>query len=738
MRAVKLSVIQVPELAHATPNLDKSSIIKKYSDQPFKQNDLELTHSGCDSIFNGPYLISTHAYTNGMRHSENWQGCEMLFLDFDSKEHPVTPEQILPRLSGLNYYLNYSNGHSPEKGSIKFHLYLPLNSGIGDASEYASVWEAMKLRFPEMDTSCGDLARFSFRGNPEYPTRFVGNQQGLDVQRCLAELAEHRLQEANKRLQEQVRVSAGSRQKQDDHEIFTLETQVKFDDGRIERLGDLDPEEKPQFLCPICGESPGRGNKGKHNATYQLSRKDGKPIVYCSSCAAEGRGVGGKGVYNLVLDDQQSWIEQHNDFLVFRDKVTGKLVYRYYSKAIRDYDHTTVDMGFIKDLYGSYEIAPPRSFPMYEYRLLFDRDETINEEDGVINKFIPSKYLLVEPSDISVGLSKYIGLLLDHIAGHDKVCVEKFLDWLAYIIQKRRKTVVTFLFHGTEGTGKGMFFERVLTPIFGDNYTAPLDMGRIKSQFNKVLEDNILILVDEVQADFTDSGRNTIEARVKMWITEGKVQVEGKGVDSKKVNCFANMLFFSNKPNAVKIREDDRRFNICPRQEVKLIDCDWVPGGDPTSLEGILESELVQFVQFLKQRKVDERGLKQVVQTDARKDMITATLTTNEEFFDRIRVLDWDWLEDHVSGDSDPTYRPAAADARKIFHPDPSVAQNRSLMAERKTYLTGEEIWQLYNNIVHDGKSDLNRVRFDKKLSRHGLKMSQFRIAGMRVSGWKP
>ena len=734
MKSVKLSLVHVPELAHATPNLDKAGIIQKYSSKPFQQINLQPTHSGCDCVFNGPYLISTHTYTNGIRHSENWQSCEMLFLDFDSKEHPVTPEQILPRLSGLNYYLNYSNGHSPEKGSTKFHLYLPLNTGITDPAIYADFWEAMKLRFPEMDTSCGDLARFSFRGNSSYPTRFVGDQQDLDVPQALSELAEHRLVQANKQLQEHVNASSHAKHTSDDHEIFTLETQVKSRDGRIAKLGDLNPEDEPQFLCPICGERPGRGNPGDNNATYQLSHNDGKPIVYCSSCAAEGRGVGGKGVYNLVLDDQNRWLEKHNDFIVFRDKVTGKLVYRYYSKAIRDYDCTSVEIGFIKDLYGAYGIAPPRSFPMYEYRLLFNRDETVSDADGFINKFIPSKYLLIQPGVGSVGLPKYIGLLLDHIAGCDKQCVEKFLDWLAYIVQKRNKTVVTFLFHGTEGTGKGMFYERVLTPLFGDNYTASIDMGRIKSQFNKVLEDNILILVDEVQADFTDSGRNTIEARVKMWITEGKMTVEGKGVDSKKIRCFANMLFFSNKPNAVKIREDDRRFNICPRQEVKLIDCTWVPGGDPAELESLLESELSQFVQFLKQRVIDEKGLKQVVQTDARKDIISATLTTNEEFFDRIRVLDWEWLEEHVSDDFDTLHRPAAADAVKIW----GGSFARSLTAARKSYLTGEEIWQLYNNIVHDGKSDIKKVKFDKKLSRHNLKMTQFRIAGLRKRGWKP
>ncbi len=367
MKLAKLSLIKVPDLETLTPNLDKSSIIQKYSGQPLQQFDLNLTHPDCDNIFNGPYLISTHTYTDGIRRSDNWLGCEMLFLDFDSKEHQVTPEQILPRLNGLNYYLNYSNGHDPESGFVKFHLYLPLDSVITDPATFAALWKAMKLRFPEMDTSCGDLARLSLRGNSEYPTLFVGDQQNLNVKQALAELDEHRLQGTNNQLQDTARVSsASSKSKSDSHEIFALETPIKFDDGHITTLGDLDPESKTQFLCPICGESPGRGNAGKHNATYQLSRSDGKPIVYCSSCAAEGRGVGRSGVYNLALDDQHKWLEKKNDFIVFRDKVTGKLVYRYYSKAMQDYDHTMVDKGFIKDLFvdGDYQGQSSANHPV--------------------------------------------------------------------------------------------------------------------------------------------------------------------------------------------------------------------------------------------------------------------------------------------------------------------------------------------------------------------------------------
>ena len=735
MKSVKLSVIHVPELAHATPNLNKSRIIQKYSSVPVQQIEVKPTQSELDKILNGPYLISTHAYVNGDRRSENWQGCEVLFLDFDSKDHPVTPDQIIPRLSGLNYYLNYSNGHNPESGLVKFHLYLPLNSGITDASEYASVWEAMKLRFPEMDTSCGDLARFSFRGNSNYPSRFVGDQQDMDVQQALSELAEHRLVQANKKLQEHVQAVDSSKQKLNEHEVFTLESKVKSKDGKIAKLGDLNPEEEPQFLCPICGEKPGRGNPGDNNATYQLSHNDGKPIVYCSSCAAEGRGAGGKGVYNLVLNDQHKWVEKHHKFTIFRDVTENRFLDRRYSKAKATCVMSPINREGITNRYARCGVKAPAYFPEYEVRMGFDQDNWLDEDLEVVYKYQPTKYLTEPLPDSKVKIPPYTKKLFQHVTGHDAACYEYFLDWLAAIVQLRRKLLTSWVLHGVQGTGKGIMMDKVIQPLLGVPFTAVLTQDALESRFNSVFRDSVFIAFNEVQVDFSNHGGNSVNARVKVLITENKMSYEPKGVDAKQGENECNFLFFSNQGNAVKIEEGDRRFNVAPRQEIELKHVNWLPPGGIDELKRRLSEELMQFAIHLRQRPYRQEVTYMPLDTDAKLAMIAATRTSGEDFFLKmIKPLDWDLLSESLDCNISSFGIDSGARAASIVAERLAADANDPI----RTYVTNQEITDLYNNIVNTARVDVKKNSVSKKAHAAGLTIKVIKDKnGNAQRGWK-
>ena len=421
MRTVNISTVRAHELTTFDLNLDKNNLCAKYTKRPMSVVEVAPTQEAWDEVMNGPYISSPHVFKGGLRKNVNWLSCDALFLDFDST---VPLEQVVPRLSGLNYYTNYSNGHNPDLGIIKFHLYLPLNSGVTDPEVCEQLMEWMLVKYPELDKNSRSLARYSIRGNSNYPTRFVGDQQDLDVEKCLAELAEHRLQESNRKLQEQVHTASASKQQQHDHEIFTSETQVKSDNGSITKLGDLNPEDKPQFLCPICGDSPKRGNKGKHNATYQLSRADGKPIVYCSSCAAEGRGAGEKGVYNLVLDDQHSWIEKKNGFTIFRDVTENRFLDRRYSKARAASVMSPINREGITNRYARYGVKAPAYFPEYEVRMGFNQDDWLDEDLEIVYKYQPTKYLTEPLPDSKVKIPPYTKKLFQHVTGHDAACYE--------------------------------------------------------------------------------------------------------------------------------------------------------------------------------------------------------------------------------------------------------------------------------------------------------------------------
>jgi len=553
----------------------------------------------------------------------------------------------------------------------------------------------------------------------------------------LAELAEHKLEQANKKLQEQVHVATTVKQSLHDHEIFTLETKVKFDNGSITKLGNLDLEEKPQFLCPICGDKPGRGNPGAHNATYQLSRTDGKPIVYCSSCAAEGRGAGGKGVYNLVLDDQHSWIEKKNGFTMFRDLPGNRFIDRRLSKSKNAWMMNAINREGITNRYALHGVKAPACFPEYEIKMGFDKDHWLDEDRGVVYKYQATRYL-TEPLPAGfLKMPRCTGLLLKHVTGNDAACYEYLLDWLAAIVQLRRKLLTSWVLHGVQGTGKGILYHSILKPLFGNAFCAALNQDSLESRFNTVFQDCVFIVFDEVQVDFSKHSGNSVNARIKLLITEEMMNFEPKGIDAKQGENECNFLFFSNQGNAVKIEENDRRFNVAPRQEVKLVDALWLPAGGIDQLKQELTKELSQFAVFLRQRVYTPEVVYKPLDTDAKLAMIAATRTSGEDFFLKmIKPLDWELIEEnldyHVSSSS--------------FNSGCSV-QAHAIVSKRKhaadgdpirTYLTNDEITMLYNNIVNTAHVDVKKHSVSKKAHAAGLTIKVIKDKnGNAQRGWK-
>jgi len=598
------------------------------------------------------------------------------------------------------------------------------------------------MRFPEYDENSMGRHRYCIRGNKNYTSKFYGEGKELDVHVALREVQEKRLLEENQRLQQQVDAAKGKKGPASELEILTLDTQVKFKDGRIARLGELNPEERNEFFCPICGENPGRGNPDSTNATYKLSRTNGKPIVFCHSCKARGQGVGGKGVYNLALDDQHSWVETHHKFSIFRDLPGNRFIDRRYSNSKDTWVMNAINREGITNRYVLYGVKAPASFPEYEIQMGFDKDSWLDKEQGVVYKYQPTRYL-TEPLPAGfLRMPRYTKLLLQHVTGYtakDKTSYEYFLDWLAAIVQLRRKLLTSWVLHGVQGTGKGILYHSILKPLFGEAFTAALNQDSLESRFNSVFQDCVFIVFDEVQVDFSQHSGNSVNARIKLLITEEMMNFEPKGVDAKQGENECNFLFFSNQGNAVKIEENDRRFNVAPRQEVKLVDAPWLPVGGVDELKQKLSEELMQFAMYLRQRHYRPEVTYMPLDTEAKLAMIASTRTSGEDFFLKmIKPLDWDLLEENIDysvGSSRfDTSAGCSVQANAIVSKRKHAADGDPI----RTYLTNEEITVLYNNIVNTNRSPAKKGSVSKKAGAVGMAMSVFRdVNGNIVRGWQ-
>jgi hypothetical protein len=97
---------------------------------------------------------------------------------------------------------------------------------------------------------------------------------------------------------------------------------------------------------------------------------------------------------------------------------------------------------------------------------------------------------------------------------------------------------------------------------------------------------------------------------------------------------YCNFIFLTNRADAVKIEEGDRRYNVAPRQERKL---DKTFPELLTRLED-LDKELYMFSGLLEKFQVDERMAHTALDNDAKRDMKLVSMSVLEEFANAIKL----------------------------------------------------------------------------------------------------
>ncbi|MDP1624381.1 MAG: DUF5906 domain-containing protein [bacterium] len=687
---------------------------------PLQPIHVDWTQINLDKFFNGPIGYSPHEFEGGIRNKKNYLRTNFVLIDIDNgmpaddfikvlEGHPFHPQ----------YYINFSANSQPEYE--KYHVIMPLDAPIDGISQHRLLadWLLQDFGQHKPDLSViNDCARGVLRGNAAFPSR-MGGTSPLPTKIILDS---QRQQKTIEHLQKQGSVIDGKVM------YVSLQDEVQLDgpEGDWALLSDLDPKDKPRILCHVCGHRQDLRQGTAQNAVYMLNQHN-VPFIFCSSCQSRGWGIGGKGVYNLEPDEARSYVEGENDFRIYRDVRDNKFKMIRHDVVFGGRIISTITWDGIHNWYGELGVDAPNTFPNMDFVMDFGCDDLVDEKKHVVNLYQAPAVLKAETKEQLYDIPFFTGHLIRHITGDDPECMDRFLDWLAYIVQNRRKLCTTWLLQGTQGTGKGLFFNHVLAPLFGKTYCMMQDMKSILSNFNGNLEDKVFIGLDEVQADFTDIDRNVIEARIKHWLGEEHIRIERKGVDARMARTCTNFLFFSNKRNAVQLEEGDRRFNICPRQEAKLETRSWLPNGGIDELIQLLEKEVAEFVQFLKQRDVDVRHVFSPMENQAKRDMMAVTQSVHDLFFQKVRELDWDWFEEHINGSCDDKRRPAA---------DRAIA---CLVEERGgNCITFGTIFALYNNIVHEGPTDISKSRFSKKLTYHGFKMETLKVRGQSVKGYRP
>lgn len=131
------------------------------------------------------------------------------------------------------------------------------------------------------------------------------------------------------------------------------------------------------------------------------------------------------------------------------------------------------------------------------------------------------------------------------------------LDWLAYIVQTKKRTSWMPLIQGTEGDGK-TFFAKMMKSVLGWENVAIVPGEAFQEKYNHFMEGVLLVFVEEVRLH----GNNRYEAlnRMKPWVTNDVITVRAMHRGSYEIINTASLMSASNHKDAIPAGANSTRY----------------------------------------------------------------------------------------------------------------------------------------------------------------------------------
>jgi hypothetical protein len=206
-----------------------------------------------------------------------------------------------------------------------------------------------------------------------------------------------------------------------------------------------------------------------------------------------------------------------------------------------------------KALLDEIEVADDLGYkPIPDLVLAFDDGKKV-----LLNRYMQPSLQTAEPSDEERSLwdDYWKALVPDPRERH------RLMQWAAHVVLRpETRTGIVILLHGTtQGSGKSTLGEIVGELVGQANTTKPTNPKEaITGRFNGEMEGKVLFVIDELYANESFAVGNAIKCKV----TEPKLSIERKGVDSYTVDNYCNFYATSNHLTPVGLEKGDRRWEV--------------------------------------------------------------------------------------------------------------------------------------------------------------------------------
>jgi hypothetical protein len=577
-------------------------------------------------------VFQSRGYTGRSRNA-SYSGVWGVALDFD--DGLITLEEAKREFGKYINIIYTSTNHrinKPDHGGVvdRFRVILPFEPKTDGTAYFEgetagdSLYSYLKEQFPQADPRIFNRSAklYPFTGtNPEL-YKFYLNKRGEWFEVSMEDLKIHsRLTSA--RLEAKQRRSKNQK-------TFSLNDVVVLSNKK-DQVYIRDIKKKTPCYCLFCDDL-----NSKSASAFIALNDHGDTYIWCSHC----RKTYWSDDPQINPDLISLWFDHSAGHAAFYDKNNGDLKF---FKNIKDWVNFCEQRLLNPFSDGKLTRALLKFDPATKYG--------IDRENRTFNIFAPSQYLQQYKDKIKpdLGILKHktprIYSILKNVLG-DETTIGIFLNWIAFILQFRRKSTLAWIITSTaRGTGKEVLVKLVLGPVFGQRHTQIMQGSHIGDRFNKEDAYCWLRCYDEVfQAGDTKANLERREW-LKTKIGSYTMTIEPKGIDKIELESHINYVLLSNSIRAVLLEEGDRRFNVVRNPDAVPLHSgmDWWVDG-PT-MEKEIVSEIPIFAEYIQKIEVNYQQANYPTDSKARFELLEESKDNIQYFADRLSTGDVEFFE---------------------------------------------------------------------------------------------
>ena len=229
----------------------------------------------------------------------------------------------------------------------------------------------------------------------------------------------------------------------------------------------------------------------------------------------------------------------------------------------------------------------------------------------------------------------YLGHIKDNLCSGDEELFLYVVKWMARAVQEPdRPGETAIVLKGGRGVGKS-FFAKHFGKLFGRHYMMVSNSGHLVGNFNRHLEDLVVLFADEAFY----AGDKKHQSILKTLVTEETLAIEAKGVDVRmSPNCI-HLIMASNDDHVIPAGNDERRFFVLDAGSEKKQNTVYFAKIAEDMKTGGAEN-LLYYLQSMDLKGFDVR---KVPQTDALRQQKLLSLSPFDDWWYN-RLLDGDLL----------------------------------------------------------------------------------------------